>query len=105
MSANAWGGVLLRTQSKRCVEVVSSELEAAELFTQLRRLRFWAIPKTRLTWVAFEPLELEDADSLVEGPGVKVVGRLAAALAWLVVNNDYSGLELLSFDATVPSEA
>ena len=60
MSANMWGGLLVRTQAKRSVKVVSESIKERELFKGVERLLFCALPGTKLTWVAFEPI---DADS------------------------------------------
>jgi hypothetical protein len=103
MSANQWGGLLLRGQSRKCIEVVSRLVNEHELFTEVDHLQFAALARTKLTWVSFTPFdEFEDLEELLEGSRalVKDLARALRAELWIVANNDYSGTDYLSFDAT-----
>lgn len=102
MSANQWGGLLLRTQARRCVGVVTKIVRGAALFNDVRHLRFRALARTKLTWVEFTPLnDFDDLEEFVTGSRA-MVGEIARALgteAWVVANSDDSGVDYLSFDA------
>lgn len=91
---------MLRTQAKTIVPKVRAVLDKYELCEVVWRLIFCALPKTRLTWVALEPLDFSDLEALVDY-GRPLFRDLARALhtdVWFVGNNDYSGTEFASFD-------
>lgn len=91
---------MLRTQAKTCVPKVKELLQEHALLQGVERLVFCALPRTRLTWVAFEPLDDEDLEALIEDsrPLLRDLARALHTDVWFVGNNDYSGNEFASFD-------
>jgi hypothetical protein len=103
MSATSWCGVLLETHARSCVADVKAAFEGEDLFTSATHVHFTALAKTRLTWVRFAPLDDDgnDFDMLLEEGRavVRALARKRKVRAWIIAYHEYSGLEVVAFDA------
>lgn len=101
MSANQWGGVLVRSQKKAVVQAIVEALTSAGLDGV--SVHFTAIKGTRLTWAELVA-DPRDVDTFLEGTesGGRIgaqVSRAVGAPTWCVFNNDYVGTFAVAVDA------